>query len=314
MKILALLCSLLIAVSTQASDLPQVSAGHIDRIGNFQSRYVPARNVDVWLPPGYPAAGKYAALYMHDGQMLFDAAQTWNHQEWRADEAASALIGSGEVPPFIIVGIWHDSAARHSEYFPQKPFESLSRQQRRALYRTRRDASTPLFSGKVYSDRYLKFLVKELKPHIDRHYSVYRDRAHTFVMGSSMGGLISLYALSEYPEVFGGAACMSTHWPGTFSLQDNPVPNALLRYFGPHLPPAAGRHRIYFDHGTATLDALYPPLQRRMDALMRSKDYPSALWQTRVFDGAEHSEKSWSERLHLPMQFLLSSPVESAPP
>jgi enterochelin esterase-like enzyme len=60
-------------------------------------------------------------------------------------------------------------------------------------------------------DRYLKFLVEELKPEIERRYPVRKGVASTMLMGSSMGGLISLYAMSEYPQVFGAAACLSTH-------------------------------------------------------------------------------------------------------
>lgn len=306
MKTLLLLLGSLLTLATQASTPPQVSSGRIERISAFDSHLIGKRTIDVWLPQNYPAAGKYAVLYMQDGQMLFDASQTWNHQEWRADEVASALIEAGDVQAFIIVGIWNGGPARHSEYFPQKPFVSLTRAQRRSLYRAVRDAKSPLFSRRVYSDRYLKFIVTELKPHIDNHYAVHRDRSHTFILGSSMGALISLYALTEYPEIFGAAACLSTHWPGTFSLQDNPIPEALVRYLEAHLP-AAAQHRIYFDHGTATFDALYPALQQRVDALMRARHYPPSLWQTRTFAGAEHSEQAWAARLHVPMRFLLAS-------
>ena len=70
-----------------------------------------------------------------------------------------------------------------------------------------------------------------------------------------MGALISLYALCEYPDVFAGAACLSTHWPGLFSMDNNPVPGAFFSYLKKSLP-SPGKHRIYFDHGTETLDAM----------------------------------------------------------
>ena len=66
--------------------------------------------------------------------------------------------------------------------------------------------------GKLVSDNYLKFLVEELKPFVDKTYRTHPDRANTLVMGSSMGGMISAYAIAEYPDVFGGAACLSTDW------------------------------------------------------------------------------------------------------
>ena len=116
-------------------------------------------------------------------------------------------------------------------------------------------------------------------------------------MGSSMGGLISLYALTEYPAVFGGAACLSTHWPAGGGV--------MIDYLRSALPDPAG-HRIYFDHGTATLDSLYPPFQRRADAVMRAAGYVEGRdWVTRVFAGAEHSERAWRVRVEQPLIFLL---------
>jgi enterochelin esterase-like enzyme len=118
-----------------------------------------------------------------------------------------------------------------------------------------------------------------------------------------MGGLISLYGLSEHPSVFGAAACLSTHWPGSFLLDDPTLPEALLGYIEAQLP-AAGRHRLYFDHGTATLDAWYPPWQARVDELLRDKGYSASDWQSLSFPDAEHSEQAWAARLDRPLEFL----------
>ncbi len=282
---------------------PQVAAGRIERFV-LPSRHLPPRTVDVWLPDGYPRHGPYAVLYMHDGQMLFDAATTWNRQEWRADETAAALIASGATRPFIIVGIHNGGVDRARDYFPQRPFASLPQAEQDALYAIR-FGQDRLFSGPVRSDAYLKFLVEELKPHIEARYAVGRAREDTVVMGSSLGALVSLYALAEYPDVFGGAAALSTHWPGRVGdSPDNPVPAAFLRYFEQHLP-AAGRHRLYFDHGTETLDASYADRQREVDRLLRAKGYTARDWLTRTFPGAEHSENAWAARLAVPLRFLL---------
>jgi enterochelin esterase-like enzyme len=119
-----------------------------------------------------------------------------------------------------------------------------------------------------------------------------------------MGGLISLYAACEYPAVFGGAACLSTHWPGIFTVEGNPFPAAMFRYMQEQLP-APGMSRIYFDHGDRTLDALYPPLQRGADSVMRATGYSDADFRSLFFPGAEHSEKAWRERLKEPLLYLL---------
>jgi predicted alpha/beta superfamily hydrolase len=114
-----------------------------------------------------------------------------------------------------------------------------------------------------------------------------------------MGGLISIYAICEYPEIFGGAACLSTHWPGIFFMKDNPVPQAFFTYLDTHLP-APKSHKLYFDHGTATLDAMYPALQKKVDEIIIAKGYDSANWMTKEFPGEDHSETAWHKRVHIP--------------
>ncbi len=286
--------------------LTNLSAGTVVRLDSFPSAYVPARNIDIWLPDAYAEDQQYAVLYMHDGQMLYDSTSTWNKQEWGVDETLSALMNKGQIQPVIVVGIWN-SNFRHSEYFPQKPFESLLPEQQEAIYEQAENAEQKaLFAKPVCSDAYLKFMVEELKPYVDANYPVYTDAAHTFVMGSSMGGLISLYALCEYPDVFGGAACLSTHWPGITTLENNPVPQAFYSYLGDYLPPV-GSHKIYFDYGTVGLDASYGKLQAKVDSVMRSKQYTQAEWLTKPFLGADHSEKSWAARLKYPVKFLLGT-------
>jgi len=282
-----------------------LTSGTVDRIENFESEFIVARNVDVWLPNNYSDKKKYAVLYMHDGQMLFDATKSWNKQEWKVDEVLSKLILAEEIPETIVVGIWN-TEFRHSEFFPQKAFESLPVSFQDTLLnfgvRSRGEA---LFKTKVISDNYLKFIVEELKPYIDRNYSTKTTFENTAVAGSSMGGLISLYAICEYPEVFSAAGCLSTHWIGTFDTLNNPIPKAFADYLDQNLPNQQ-THKIYFDYGTETLDALYEPSQQMIDEIMVKHKFDEHSWVTKKFDRADHSEKSWSKRLDIPIKFLLS--------
>ena len=292
--------------------VPTPSAGMVQRLEDFPSRFVPPRHVDVWLPPGYSREHKYSVLYMQDGQMLFDSSITWNGQEWRADEVAAMLMAAGRVQPFIIVGVHNGGPDRGIEYFPQKPFESLSADKRNSIAWMDRLANRRLRSAPPRADDYLRFLIEELKPYVDSNYSVLTDAAHTAILGSSMGGLISLYAIAEYPQVFGGAACISTHWPGTMDEDEREVPAAFFAYMREHLPNPV-THRIYFDHGTRTLDAAYPPLQAQADAVMAEKGYSASNWQTLHFEGAEHSESAWAARLDKPLVFLFGTPEPATP-
>ncbi len=287
------------------SQIPAVSSGRIVRIADFPSLYVAPRTIDVWLPEGYNEGNRYPVLYMQDGQMLFDSAITWNKQAWEVDETATKLILEREMKPFIVVGIWNAGLMRHSEYCPQKPFESLSRANQDTLYRAYRSNGQIVFSDSVRSDAYLKFLVTELKPYIDSHFSADGRPSETYLAGSSMGGLISLYAICEYPSVFGGVACISTHWPLIFRTENNPFPEALMKYLKQNLP-SPQNHRIYFDHGTTTLDAMYPPFQKKMDKIMKQRGYQkNKNWLSKSYEGKEHSEKAWKERLEIPLRFLM---------
>jgi predicted alpha/beta superfamily hydrolase len=288
-----------------SAQIPTATTGKIIRHENFNSAYVTPRHVDVWLPDGYDPQEKYAVLYMHDGQMLYDSSITWNKQSWEVDNTLGKMINSKKARKTIVVGVWNGGATRHADYFPQMPFDLLPAPFKDSLISEgARPSGQPLFSGTVQSDGYLMFLVEELKPFIDSTYATKQDAENTFIMGSSMGGLISWYALCEYPQVFGGAACLSTHWPGIFKMEGNPIPDAFFAYLEKHLPPP-GKHKLYFDYGTATLDSLYPPLQAKVDRIMKSKGWDKTNWQTLKFEGEDHSERAWAARLNKPLGFLL---------
>jgi enterochelin esterase-like enzyme len=288
----------------QYGQIIEVAHGKLELYKDFPSQYVKPRDIAVWLPENYSQKKKFSVLYMHDGQMLFDAEQTWNKQEWGVDETISKLIKQEEIQNVIVVGIYNSVETRHHEYFPQKPFESLHKKEKEIVTEALIQNGRINETFEPFSDLYLKYLVEEVKPFIDKTYSIRKDQSTTFIAGSSMGGLISLYAVCEYPEVFGGAACLSTHWPGIFSTENNPIPEAFYTYLKAKLPPPQ-THKIYFDYGTATLDALYEPLQKKVDEIMVSKNFSSTQWLTLKFEGEEHSENAWKKRLSIPLLFLL---------
>ncbi|MEP6982928.1 MAG: alpha/beta hydrolase-fold protein [Sphingomicrobium sp.] len=282
-----------------------VSAGTIVDLGVLKSKYADPRRVVVWLPPGHSARGpKYAVLYMHDGQNLFDKATAGYGMEWEIDEHLSKLIAENKVRPTIVVGIWN-TPKRLQEYVPSKAFNGLPPE-----YRAKVRA---LYGGDPLSDGYLKFIVRELRPMIDKRFNVKTDRANTAIMGSSMGSLISLYAIDEYPQIFGAAGMMSTHWPlfinpdGQSVSQDEfeVVSSAFERYLAPALQDPR-THKLYFDHGTETLDAIYKQYQDRVDAVVAKRGYRRDVnWMTRSFPSQKHNEISWASRVDIPLEFLL---------
>ncbi len=146
------------------------------------------RRIWLYLPPDYASSAKrYPVLYMQDGQNVFDAATSFAG-EWGIDETLDALQSHGDSGA-IVVAIDNDGAHRLDEYNPWH-------------------AANPKYGGGE-GDAYVEFLVHTLKPYIDAHYRTRPDRGNTGIAGSSMGGLISLYAALKYPEVFGRAGVFS---------------------------------------------------------------------------------------------------------
>ena len=281
----------------------KLSSGIIKRIDSFPSKFVRPRTVDIWLPENYSENKKHAVLYMHDGQMLFDAETTWNKQEWKVDEIIGGLISEGKIKNTIVVAIWNHADIRHQNYYPQKPFEKLPKKFRDSIATISEKQYGSDFKS-PNSDNYLKFIVKEVKPFIDANFSVHTNSENTFISGSSMGGLISMYALCEYPTIFGGAACLSTHWPGIMPNKENPMPESFFKYLEQNLPTSK-THIIYFDYGTATLDKFYLPYQHRVDEVLKLKDFDETNSRNLKFEGHDHSENSWNQRFHIPVEFLL---------
>lgn len=265
--------------------------GTVKRHADFSSKYVAARNVDVWLPPDYSEDRRYPVLYMHDGQNIFEPISSIGGVAWEIDKAITRLVEARKIPGVIVVGLWNNGDMRWREYMPQKVYESSAFEKNRIAFIERA-------GGDSVSDSYLKFLVEEVKPFVDANYPTLSDQRNTFVMGSSMGGLISLYAVSQYPQVFFGAGCVSTHWSAGLSELVEEMARML---------PDPGSHRLYFDYGTAGVDAPYESYQLQMDGHLRSTGYTASNWITRKFEGADHNEAAWRARVEIPLEFLLGS-------
>jgi predicted alpha/beta superfamily hydrolase len=286
----------LISASAQ-TNLPATAlqlrvTGTVEHLAPLESQFVDRRAVDVWLPPSYfspdTKAQRYPVLYVHDGQNVFDPATSFIGVDWGIDETMTRLIAEKKIPETIVVAVWN-TPKRLNEYMPQRAIERVAEADVDAMFKPVR--RQPL------GDAYLKYLVTELKPAIDARYRTRPDRAHTSIMGSSMGGLISLDAICRYPDVFGGAGCLSTAWTAAGGVATRELQSAL---------PDPKTHRIYFDFGTETKDGRYEPLQQAVDAQLKAAGFTAGTnWVTKSFPGEEHSERAWKKRVHEPLEFLL---------
>lgn len=227
------------------------------------------RDIFVYLPPSYAASSqRYPVLYMHDGQNLFDKALSYG-DDWQVDETMEAL--SLEGTEAIVVGVPHMGVQRCNEYSP---------------------------FGDGCGDAYLAFLTDTLKPLVDGALRTLPGRAHTGIMGSSMGGLISLYAFLRRPDLFGATGALSPSlWYANRAVFD----------VARDTPRSPGR--IYLDIGTAESPRMVADA-RRMQQLLQRKGYSLGDDLTYVeAPGARHDERAWGLRLLNALRFLLGPAI-----
>ena len=248
-------------------------AGNVRRLADVDSPQLGnRRDLFVYLPPSYLASGRhYPVIYMHDGQNLFDAAMSFAG-EWHVDDTMERLAREGVEA--IVVGVPNMGPARADEY---SPFP---------------DPKIGVGGGR--GDAYLAFLVDTVKPLVDSQFRTERTREHTGILGSSMGGLISLYALLQRPDVFGCAGVMSPAlWFGGGAIFDR------VR------AEASWRGRIYLDTGTGEGR---PQVRqtREMVRLLRKKAARPRL-QVHYLEarGAGHNEAAWASRFERAVRWLL---------
>jgi enterochelin esterase-like enzyme len=267
------------------------------------------RHVVIWLPPGYEAnsAQRYRVIYMHDGQNLFDPRIANTGTDWGVDEAMMRLVALGGIEPAIVVGAW-STDLRRLEYSPTKVLAALEPAALRAEVEKE-------FGGATLGDAYVRFLAEELKPRVDAAFRTRPGPEDTALMGSSMGGLISLYGLAERPDVFGAAACLSMHWPMAISRErivdgGEAWRAALVPAYQRYLQ-AAGfapqRQRLWADHGTVNLDSLYAPYQQAIAPVFTARGFSEGKnLALQVYPGTDHNEAAWRARLEDPLRFLLA--------
>ncbi len=234
------------------------------------------RPLFVWLPPEYGAepARRFPVIYLHDGQNVWDDPSAgFGHGGWELNRAIRQ--GHPPLPPAILVGI-PNSEARLAEYGMGAP--------------VMRPREIP----------YLRFLVEVVKPRVDADFRTRPGAADTSVMGSSMGGIISILAGYAYPEVFGNVAALSPAIPMAADPRGRTAFD-LLRERG------RGRFRLYVDHGTSGPARDGAPVTRRFAGEARKAGWGRPRdFEYFVDEGAVHNEAAWRRRANHPLQFLLA--------
>lgn len=227
--------------------------------------------IRMYFPPDYSSGRRFPVIYMHDGQNLFDETTSFSG-EWHVDEILDSLYKYHQFS-CIVVGIYNGGTKRLDEYSPWKN-DSLG------------------LGGE--GDKYAKFIVKTLKPFIDSHYRTLSDRENTAVMGSSMGGLISLYIALEYPDVFGKAGIFSPSlWfsPKSFELIQKHKTNKLQKFY-----LLAGAKEGY---------STVPDIVKA-DSLLKKSGLDEDYLKCKISKNGEHNEWFWSEEFGDAVRFLFN--------
>jgi predicted alpha/beta superfamily hydrolase len=249
------------------------------------------RTIRVWLPDAYGAEpnARFDVLYMQDGQNCFDRATSAFGREWEIDETLTKLIAEKAVRPLIVVGIDNGGAERIDEY----TYEKAS---------TTAPAGLKLRGGR--GAEYARFVLTEVKPFVEKQYRVNTGQAHTFIGGSSLGGLISLEIARRHPGTFGGVIAMSP----TLRWSERGLAEDLERDAG----GLAGA-RIWIDMGTRELgddpraaerNDQFVAEARRVDAVLGRLGVEHRLL---VADGAEHNESAWAARFGRAIAYVLGT-------
>ncbi|QIX62976.1 T9SS type A sorting domain-containing protein [Hymenobacter sp. BT18] len=237
------------------------------------------RRVWIYLPTDYAtSARRYPVLYLHDGQNVFDKCTSFSG-EWGVDEALRQLQQSGQDPTgTIVVAVDNGGSSRLDEYSPWK----------NAQY------------GGGEGEKYVDFLVQTLKPYIDGQYRTLTGREYTGIAGSSMGGLISVYAALKYQEVFSKVGVFSpAFWFAKEPLFD------FVKTAGHHQPI-----RFYFVAGTKESETMVPYMAEMRDAL-QAQGFPAADMSYHAMEDGQHAEWFWQREFPSAFQWLFSSAVTS---
>lgn len=248
------------------------TTGAVDHRTGFHSNVL-ANDRALWIytPPSYAENPRqtYPVVYMHDGQNLFFDGASFGGVSWNVGGAMDDGIASGAIAEAIVVGV-DNNADRMAEYTP---------------------VSDPDYGG-GNANAYLRFLVEEVKPAIDQGWRTQPDAAHTAIVGSSLGGLVSVWAGLTHAETFGlvGALSPSTWWDDTWLLEQSRSATPAIR-------------RIYIDSGDSGTSQDDVANTGQLAALWKTK--PNVEVDYLVQNGASHNETYWRQRIPGALAFLL---------
>lgn len=239
--------------------------------------------VYIYLPPDYDddPGRRYPAVYMHDGAEAFRAGR--RRAEWPDRNAGAAPE------------TW-DVAATLDRQFTRDPGDGLIVVAIDSFYRVEHFSPWPWSpSHEAMGRQYMDFIVRSLKPYVDRRYRTLPGREHTALLGSSLGGVISMYGIVKYPDVFSKAAILSP------VFTRNVLGDELSSYIDIRGP--LEDVRIFMDVGDTEPAALISGAERLHRTLLR-RDFLAENLRLEIAGGGAHLVSSWRRRFPRALSWL----------
>ena len=282
--------------------------------GKLEEFFVNAGNYDrkvrIYYPSDTPIDEKTTFIIMNDGEELFLEQDSWNGRSWRVDKSFDELNQRSIDHNVVIVAVhsakrfkgrFFDDTRRYIELFPKEAINYFDEGQKKRIY------------SSLSSTNYPKFLVTKVLPFLEEKFQVTLDKNNLGVIGSSMGGISALNTVIEYPDIFGFAGCVSTHWVGIKPSEylllpirrkidgDKETTEAIKKYIRANLSKIKD-HKIYFDHGTVGLDYLYRNPQNDINEIFAEN---KMTFESKVFKGHDHDPVDFGKRFIPSLSYLI---------
>ena len=268
------------------------------------------RNIRIYYPNNNSVDDDTTFIIMNDGEELFLERDSWRGRTWRIDKSFDELAKINKAPNVIIIAVqsakkykgkFFDNTRRYLELFPKEAIKFLPEGNKKKIY------------GSLADTDYPKFLVESVVPFVEGKFEINLDKNNLGVIGSSMGGLSALNTIVEYPDEFGFAGCLSTHWIGIKPWEylllpirqrisgDQDTIDAIYEYVKKNISTIQN-HKVYFDRGTRGLDYLYKEPQESVDKLFFDNNIN---FETQVYKGHDHDPVDFGKRFIPAIEFLL---------
>ena len=295
-----------------------LSIGSIEEVF-LESNQSYQRRIQIFYPYSDKTDNETIFIIMNDGEELFNENDSWNGKAWNIDKYF--LDSAEEITNKNIVIIAIDSAKRvngkiidetrrYAEYFPNESIQHFDKGLRKNLYKSLIDKAEL---------NHPDFITKKLLPFLEDKFNTKLGKHNLGIMGASMGGLSAINTVIEHPDLFGFVGCISTHWigirpseylllPFSFALDERKIigdkvtTDGVVKYIEMNSEKLKDI-KIYFDHGTESLDAFYPDAQKSVNNIL---DTQGIEYKYIIFDGYGHEPEYFGKRFGSILSYLIN--------